>query len=123
MADSWQKYIYENHQAFAVGPFTSESSFQLLDVLVKRNDSKPILYNVGSMVDLGVVGPNESRTTVDLLRRVLRDLESNQGKDSCDFVGGCCKSHRLFFTQVGYQQLPLKKPKLYIVPTIFCCLA
>ncbi|CAM6035780.1 unnamed protein product [Sphagnum compactum] len=78
MADSWQKYLYKNHQAFAVGPFTSESSVQLLDVLTKTNGSKPILYKVGSMVDLGFVGTNESQTTVEVFRQVLKDLESNQ---------------------------------------------
>ncbi|CAM6072136.1 unnamed protein product [Sphagnum tenellum] len=52
---SWQKYLKEKHDAFAVNPMKSESGFQLLDVLVKmaRKGSNPILYNVGSMVNLG----------------------------------------------------------------------
>jgi hypothetical protein len=71
-----------------VRSFTSESSVQLLDVLVKTKDSNPILYNVGSMV---TVGSNESQITAKL-REVLQHLESNESKDSCDFVRGCCKS-------------------------------
>jgi hypothetical protein len=74
MADSWQKFLYEDHGAYAVGPFTSESSVQLLDVLVKTKGSNPILYNVGSMVELG---STESQVTGDL-REVLRCLRSNE---------------------------------------------
>ncbi len=96
MADSWQKFLYKEG-AFAVGPFTSESSVQLLDVLVKTKGSNPILCNVGSMVNLA---SNESQITADL-HEVLQHLESNEGKDSFDFVRGCCKSHRLFFSQLG----------------------
>jgi hypothetical protein len=94
MADSWQKYLYEEHKAFAVGPLTSEISVQLLDVLVKKKGSNPILHNVGSMMNLG---SKASQKTADPLRNALKHLESNEGKDSCDFVRGCCKSHRLFF--------------------------
>jgi hypothetical protein len=43
---------------------------------------------------------NESQITADL-HEVLQHLESNEGKDSFDFVRGCCKSHRLFFSQLG----------------------
>ncbi len=45
MADSWQKYLYEKRAAFAVDPLKSETSVQLLDVMVKtsRKGSSPIL--------------------------------------------------------------------------------
>ncbi|CAK9197009.1 unnamed protein product [Sphagnum troendelagicum] len=75
MADSWEKYLYKKHNAFAVGPFTSESSVQLLDVLVKTRGSNPTLYIVGSMVNLG---SKESQSTADRLGKVLEALESNQ---------------------------------------------
>jgi hypothetical protein len=113
MADSWQKFLYEKHQAFAVGPFTSESSVQLLDVLVKTKGSNPILYNVGSMVNLG---SKEFPIIADRLREVLQHLLSNEGKDSCDFVRGCCKSHRLFFSQLGLSTIAAEETEI-----VHCC--
>jgi hypothetical protein len=77
MADSWQNFLYKELGAFPVRSFTSESSVQLLDVLVKTKDSNPILYNVGSMV---TVGSNESQITAKL-REVLQHLESNENHD------------------------------------------
>lgn len=45
MPDSWQKDLYEKRAAFAVDPLKSESSVQILDVLVKTSSkgSSPIL--------------------------------------------------------------------------------
>jgi hypothetical protein len=87
MAASWQKYLYEEHAAFAVGPLESERSVRLLDVLVKtsRRGLNPILYNIGSMLELG---SKESQETADRLRERLKRFESNTGKsntgkDSC----------------------------------------
>jgi hypothetical protein len=96
MADSWEKYLYEEHCAFAVNPLRSDS-VRLLDVLVKtgRRGSSPILHNIGSMLQLG---SKESQETADRLREGLKRFESNTGKDSCsDLVRGYCKTHRLFF--------------------------
>jgi hypothetical protein len=66
--DSWQKYLKEKHDAFALNPMKSESGFQLLDVLVKmaRKGSIPILYNVGSMVNLG--SQETTRLSLSLLK-------------------------------------------------------
>ncbi|CAM6069731.1 unnamed protein product [Sphagnum tenellum] len=75
MADSWQKYLYKEHQAFAVGPLTSESSVQRLDVLVKTKGSNPVLHNVASIVNLG---SKASQKTADPLRNALKHLESNE---------------------------------------------
>jgi hypothetical protein len=97
MADSWQKYLHEEHCAFAVDPLKSEGSVRLLDVLVKtsRRGSSPILHNIGSMFELG---SKESQETADRLREGLKRFESNTGKDSCsDLVRGYCKTHRLVF--------------------------
>jgi len=113
MADSWQKFLYEHHGAFAVGPFTSESSIQLLDVLVKTKGSNPILHNVGSMVNLAF---EESRTIADRLGDVLQDFGLNEGKDSRDFVRGCWKSHRLFLSQLGLSTIPAEETEI-----LHCC--
>ncbi len=96
-----------------MGPFTSESSVQLLDVLVKTRGSNPILYIVGSMVNLG---SNESQSIAVRLGEVLQALESNQGKDSCDSVRGCCKSHRLFFSQLGSSTIAAEETEI-----VDCC--
>jgi hypothetical protein len=101
MAGSWQKYLYENHAAFAVDPFKSERSVRLLEVLVKtsRRGSSHILYDIGSMFKLG---SKESQETADRLREGLKRFELNTGKDSCsDLVRGYRKTHRLFFRQLG----------------------
>jgi hypothetical protein len=101
MAGSWQKYLYEQHAAFPVDPLKSEGSVRLLDVLVKtsRRGSSPILYNIGSMFELG---SKESQATADRLREGLKRFESNTGKDSrSELVRGYCKTHRLFFSQLG----------------------
>jgi hypothetical protein len=76
MADSWQKYLHEEHCAFAVDPLKSEGSVRLLDVLVKtsRRGSSPILHNIGSMFELG---SKESQETADRLREGLKRFESN----------------------------------------------
>jgi len=92
MADSWQKYLYEKHAAFAVDPWKSDGSVHLLDVLVKtsRNRSSPVLYNIGSMFNLG---SKESQATADRLREGLKRFESITGKDSCsDLFRGYCKN-------------------------------
>jgi hypothetical protein len=77
MVDSWQKYLYEKHAAFAVDPLKPEDSVRLLDVLVKtsRKGSSPILYNIGPMFNLG---STESQETSDRLRKVLKCFESNK---------------------------------------------
>jgi hypothetical protein len=43
MADSWQKYLYEKRAAFAVDPLKSETSVQLLDVMVKTSRRARVL--------------------------------------------------------------------------------
>jgi len=103
MAGSWQKYLYEEHAAFPVDPLKSKRSVRLLDLLVKTKTgsmgSSPILYNTGSMFELG---SKESQETADRLRKGLKRFESNPGKDSrSDLVRGYCKTHRLFFSQLG----------------------
>jgi hypothetical protein len=75
MAGSWQKYLYEEHSAFAVDPLKSEHSVRLLDVLVKTSRrGSPILYKIGSMFKLG---SKESQETADHLREGLKRFESN----------------------------------------------
>ncbi|CAM6042274.1 unnamed protein product [Sphagnum compactum] len=74
MADSWTKYLYKKHAAFAVDPLKCEDSVQLLHVLVKTKGSSPILYNIGSMFKLG---SKESQETADRLCEGLRRFESN----------------------------------------------
>ncbi len=124
MADSWQKHLYQRHAAFAVDPLRSEDSVQLLDVLVKTSGtgSSPILHKIGSMFKLG---SKESQETADRLREGLKRFESNTGKDSCsDLVRGYfAKPSGSSLVNLGYRQLSLKTPKLYIVVTIFCPLA
>jgi len=123
MGDSWQKYLYEKHDAFAVDPLKSESSVRLLDVLVKtsRRGSSPILYNIGSMF---MLGSKESQETADRLRDGLKRFESNTGKDSCsDLVRDIAKLTGSSLVNLGYRQVSLKRPKLYIFVTIFCRLA
>jgi len=78
MAGSWQKYLYEEHAAFPVDPLKSKRSVRLLDLLVKTKTgsmgSSPILYNTGSMFELG---SKESQETADRLRKGLKRFESN----------------------------------------------
>ncbi|CAK9855501.1 unnamed protein product [Sphagnum jensenii] len=83
MAGSWQKYLYEEHSAFAVDPLKSERSIRLLDVLVKtsRRGSSPILDNIGPMFNLG---SKESQETADRLREGLKRFESNTDCDEDD---------------------------------------
>jgi hypothetical protein len=116
MADSWQKYLYEKRAAFAVDPLKSESRVQLLDVLVKtsRKGSSPILYKIGSMFNLG---SQESQETADRLREGLKRFESNTVKDPCsDLVRGYCKTHRLFFSQLGLSTIIAEETEV-----VHCC--
>ncbi|CAK9271499.1 unnamed protein product [Sphagnum jensenii] len=83
MADSWPKYLYQEHTAFAVNPLKSKDSVRLLDVLVKTSGtgSRPILHNIGSMFKLG---SRESQETADRLREGLRRFESNEEREEDD---------------------------------------
>jgi len=116
MDKSWTKYLYQKHAAFAVDPFKPEGSFRLLDVLVKtsRRGWSPILYNIGSIFKLG---SKESQKTADRLREGLKRFESNTGKDSCsDLVRGYCKTHRLFFSQLGLSTIIPEETEV-----VHCC--
>jgi hypothetical protein len=116
MADSWQKYLYVKHAAFAVDPLKSEGSVRLLDVLVKTSGkgSSPILYNIRSMFKLG---SKDSQETADRLREGLKRFESNMGKDSCtDLVRGYCKTHRLFFSQLRLSTVIAEETEV-----VHCC--
>jgi len=116
MADSWTKYLYKKHAAFAVDPLKSEDSVQLLHVLVKtsRKGSSPILYNIGSMFKLG---SKESQETADRLCEGLKRFESNTGKDSrSDLVRGYCKTRRLFFSQLGLSTIIPEETEV-----VYCC--
>ncbi len=100
MADSWANDLYYNHGAVAVSLLMSESSLKLLDVLVKST-SRSVLQNVGSMVDLGTP---ESAEIAALLRKKLENFESKTGKEACDVVQRCCKSHLVYFTVEHYKE-------------------
>ncbi|CAK9252072.1 unnamed protein product [Sphagnum jensenii] len=72
MADSWVNYLYKSHDAVAVSLLMSETSLNLLDVLVKST-TRGKLQVAGSMVGLGTP---ESADTVALLQKKLQDFKS-----------------------------------------------
>jgi hypothetical protein len=77
--DSWQKYLEEKHDAFAVNPMKSASGFQLLDVLVNGQEglkSHPLQCWLNGQSWI----PEDSQTLTFAAQVIILNIICNHGK-------------------------------------------